>query len=107
MKRVMKIYVFEYSGGQKDWVFAPNIKEAKDFYLNFTGCGDLSATKVKRLPKSKWNESYLLDPNESEPDADEEDYNEDDYCNGLKIIETFAEYANRNTQTDLIATTEF
>ena len=37
----------------------------------------------------------------------EEDYNEDDYSCGLKIIETFAEYAERNTTTDMIATTEY
>jgi len=102
----MNIYTFKYSGGETDWIFAPNIKEAKDFYLNFTGCGDLIGTEVKRLPKSKWNETYLLDPSESEPD-EEEDYNEEDYFCGLKIIETFAEYAERNTVTDIIATTEY
>ena len=48
----------------------------------------------------------LLDLNEQEPDEDE-DYNEDDYSCGLKIIETFAEYAEKNTITDMIATTEY
>lgn len=100
----MNIYTFTYYGGETDWVFAPDIKEAKDFYLKFTGCGDLTLITVKRVPKSKWNEMYLLDPNESVPD---EDYNEDDYSCGLKIIETFAEYAERNTVTDMIATTEY
>lgn len=103
----MYIYEFSHGEGSTDWVFAPNIKEAKEFYLNFTGCGDLSLTKVKRVPKSKWSEMYLLDPNESEPDEDEEDYCEDDYSCGMKIIESFAEYAERNTMTDMIATTEF
>jgi len=104
----MNIYEFSYSGGETDWVFAPAIKEARDFYLKFTGCGDLTMTEVKRVPKSKWNEMYLLDPNESEPDEEEEeDYNEEDYSFGLKIIETFAEYAQRNTVTDMIATTEY
>lgn len=103
----MNIYAFTYSGGETDWVFAPNIKEAKDFYLKFTGCGDLTATEVKRLPKSKWKETYILDPNESEPNYEEEGYNEENYSCGLKIIETFAEYAERNTVTDMIATTEY
>lgn len=103
----MNIYEFGYSGGETDWVFAPDIEEAKDFYLKFTGCGDLTLTKVKEVPKDKWNEMYLLDPNDSEPDEDEEGYNEDDYCNGIKIIETFAEYAERNTVIDMIATTEY
>ena len=43
----MNIYEFSYSGGETDWVFAPDIQEAKDFYLKFTGCGDLTLTKVK------------------------------------------------------------
>jgi hypothetical protein len=103
----MNIYEFSYYRGQSDWVFAPDIKEAKEFYLKFTGCGDLTLTTVKRLPKSEWNETYLLDPNESEPDEDEEDYNKEDYSCGLKIIETFADYAKRNTITDMIATTEY
>jgi len=103
----MWIYEFSHSGGETDWVFAPNIKEAKYFYLRFTSCGDLSATTVKKVPKSKWGEMYLLDPNESEPYDDEEEYNEDDYWCGLKIMETFAEYAKRNTATDMIATTDY
>jgi hypothetical protein len=103
----MKIYEFKWDGGSTDWVFAPTIKEAKDFYLKFTGCGDLLMTEVKSIPKSKWNEMYLLDPNESEPDEEDEDYNEEDYSCGLKIIESFAEYAKRNTITDMIATTEY
>jgi len=102
----MNIYEFSHPDGETDWVFAPNKKEAKDFYLIFTGCVDLTMTEVKILPKSKWNETYLLDPNEREPD-EEEDYNEEDYSFGLKIIETFAEYAQRNTFTDIIATTEY
>lgn len=103
----MRIYEFNWDGSGTDWVFAPAIEEAKEFYLNFTGCGDLTLTEVKEVPKEKWNEMYLLDPNESEPDHDEEEYNEEDYSCGLKIIETFAEYAERNSVTDMIATTEF
>lgn len=104
--RIMNIYTFKHFGGETDWVFSPNIKEAKDFYLQFTMCGDFINTKVERLPKSKWSETYLLDPEVREPD-EHEDYNEDDYSCGLKIVETFAEYAERNTITDMIATTEF
>jgi hypothetical protein len=100
----MCIYEFSCSGGEKEWVFAPNIKEAKDFYLRFTGCGNLTYTTVKRVPKSKWDEMYLLDINESEPDPDELEYNEDDYCNGFKIQETFSEYAKRSTAINMIAT---
>ena len=55
----MKIYVFKWNGGEQDWVFAPNMKEAKEFYLKFTGCGDLKDATVKRVPKSKWGEMYI------------------------------------------------
>lgn len=103
----MKIYRFKYSGGETDWVFAPNIKEAKEFYLRHTGCGDLSDCEVKSIPKKEWSQNYILDINDSEPDPDEVGYNEDDYCCGYRIQETFVEYAERNTITDLIATTEF
>tara|TARA_R110001606_G_scaffold396386_2_gene570405 strand:- start:278 stop:583 length:306 start_codon:yes stop_codon:yes gene_type:complete len=101
----MKIYEFK-SCGETDWVFAPDMDEAKLFYLNFTGCGDLTATKIEEVDKSKWKEMYLLDINESEPDEDEE-YNEDDYSCGYKIIENFEGYALRNTVTDMIATTAY
>lgn len=103
----MWIYEFSYPKGETDWVFAPNMKEAKDFYLQFTGCGDLSSATVKRVPKNKWGEMYILDLNESEPCDNKEVYNEDDYFSGFKIIETFAEYAEKNIFTDMIATTEF
>ena len=111
----MKIYTFTHSGGETDWIFAPNIKEAKDFYLKSTGCGDLTATDVEPLPKSKWKQTYLLDINEPEPDETDLEYtlhypnghSEDDYSCGYLIIETFEEYAERNTVTDMIATTEY
>ena len=102
----MKIYEFKHDSGNTDWVFAPNIKEAKEFYLNFTKCGDLSLCEVKSVPKKEWESNYLLDVNEPEP-YDDEDYEEGDYACGYKIVETFAEYAARNTQTDMIATTDF
>lgn len=102
----MWIYEFKHPTGETDWVFAPNMKEAKDFYLDFTECGDLDDVSVKRVPKSKWSEMVILDINETEPDEDE-DYNQDEYSNGFKIQETFAEYAARNRHTELIATTEY
>jgi len=104
----MKIYEFKFSGGETDWVLAPNMKEAKEFYLNFTGCGDLTNSTVRSVPKKEWDTMYLLDINDSDPyDEESEDYNEDDYSCGYRIIETMKEYAERETCTDLIATTEF
>ena len=103
----MKIFEFKYSGGETDWVFAPTMKEAKEFYLKFTSCGDLGGCKIKIIPKKEWDNHYILDINEMEPDEDEVEYNEDDYSCGYKIIESFAEYAARNTVTDMICTSEY
>ncbi len=105
----MRIYEFDWESA-RDWVFAPNIKEAREFYLRFTGCGDLDGCKIKPVLKKKWESTYLLDINEPEPDEDDEeieDYNEEDYSCGYKIEMTFKEYAEKNTQTDFIASTEF
>lgn len=103
----MNIYTFDHTEGVKDWVLAPTMKEAKEFYIKFTACGNIEGCKVKALPKKDWGNNYILDINESEPDPDEVGYNEDDYCCGYKIQETFAEYAARETTTDMIATTEY
>jgi hypothetical protein len=102
----MKIYEFKHSGNETDWVFAPSKKEAKKFYIAFTSCGDLIETEVKKVPKSKWSEMYLLYIDYPEPDEDQ-DYNEEDYYCGYKIIESFADYAKKNNVTDMIASTEF
>lgn len=102
----MNIYTFKHSEGETDWIFAPNITEAENFYLNFTDCSNFNECEVKKLPRNRWNEMYLLDPNEKESHCNG-DYNENDYCCGLKIIETFAEYAEKNTVTDIIASTGY
>ena len=103
----MKIYEFKYKGGETDWVFAPDMKEAKEVYINHTGCGDLRICTVKIVQKKDWDSTYILDIDQSEPNPDEVNYNEDDYCCGYKIQETFSEYAKRETITDMICTTEF
>lgn len=107
--------IFEFKASETDWVFARDIEDAKEFYLNYSGCGDLTLHTVNEVPKSKWGEMYILDPNESEPDEEEMDKDgvysngktEDDYSGGLLITESFKEYAEKNTVTDLIATTEY
>lgn len=105
--KFMRIYKFQFPGGEKDWVFAPTMKEAKVFYLNHTQCGDLDSCHVSIVPKKEWSHNVILDINEMEPDPDDVDYDEDDYACGYKIQQTFAEYAEKNTSTDLICTTEF
>ena len=103
----MNIYEFKFSNGGKDWVFAPDLKTAKEFLSSHTGCDDLvDGCKVTCIPESKWDTFLVLDPDEIEPDY-EENYNKDEYFSGLKIIETFAQYAARETKTDIIATTDY
>ena len=105
----MKIFEFKFSGGEIDWVFDESKKDAKETYLRINGfnISDLDKCKISNVPKNKWKELFLLDPNELEPDPDDVEYNEDDYYCRLKIIESFAEYAARNNQPYIIATTEF
>ena len=103
----MWIYEFSYKSGERDWVLAPDIKEAKDFYIGLTGCENLDKCKVTRVPKNRWGSMFIVDPSEIEPNEDEVDYDEDEYSCGMKIIETFAQYAEREKTTDIIATTEY
>lgn len=106
----MNIYKFEYEG-ETDWVCAPNIKKARDFYSSTTGINSFEDMVVKKLTKKELENNYILDLNESEPDFDDEDYEgdltEDDFCNGYLIIESFAEYLKTAKYTDMVATTAF
>lgn len=98
--------IFEFKADETDWVFAADLEDAKEFYLNHSGCGDLDGYKITETPKSEWKNCNILDVNEIEPDEDE-DYNEGDYSCGYKIEQTFEEYAKENTIRDIIATTAF
>jgi len=84
----MNIYEFK-TGAASDWVYAPNIEEAKRFFLNFTGCEYLEGVEIIKVPKSEWGKKLIIDPEEFGPE------------------ETFAEYAKRNNQTNMICSTEF
>lgn len=104
----MKIFKFYWKDvDATDWVYAHDKEDAEDFYLGFTQCGDLEGCVIRELPEEEWSTTFITDINEAEPDPDEVDYDEDDYCCGFKIQESFAEYAKRNSTTDMIATTEF
>ena len=78
----MLIFEFKWKTGATDWVFAPDLEEAKDFYISHTECGDLEGCTVTEVPEEKWGEMYIIDPNEITPD---EEFNEDDYICGYKI----------------------
>jgi hypothetical protein len=51
----MKIYEFKHNvrGGETDWVCAPNIKKARDFYSSETGIDSFEDTIVKALTKKE------------------------------------------------------
>lgn len=107
----MKIYKFEHNvrGGETDWVCAPNIKKARDFYSFETGINSFKDTVVKALTKRELEKSYLLDLNELEPDWDEYEgeLTEDNFCNGYLIQETFADYLKTAKYIDMVATTNY
>ena len=107
----MKIYKFEHNvrRGETDWICAPNIKEARDFYSSETGVNSFEDTIVKALTKKELENNYLLDLNESEPDLDDYDgdLTEDDFCSGYLIIESFAGYLKTAKYTDIVATTAY
>lgn len=101
----MNIYQFEWKEAT-DWVLAPDKATAKKWYISFSDCGDLDECKVTRMKKSEWSEAQIIDPNEYIHPNDPE-YDEDLYDNGFKIIESFADFAARETTTSIIATTAF
>ena len=107
----MNIYKFEHNvkGGETDWVCAPNIKTAREFYSSQTGVNSFEDTIVKKLTKKELEDSHILDLNESEPDWDiyEGDLTEDDFCNGYLIIESFAEYLKTAKYVEIVATTAY
>lgn len=107
----MKIYKFEHNvkGGGTDWVCAPNIKKAREFYSSETGLNSFEDTIVKALTKKELENSYILDLNESEPDWDiyEGDLTEDDFCDGYLIYESFANYLKTAKHTEIVATTAY
>jgi len=107
----MKIYKFEHKGigGETDWVCAPNIKEARDFYSGESGIRSFENFIVKVLTKAELENSYLLDLDEPEPDWDEYegDLIEDDFCCGYLVIQSFAEYLKTAKYTDMVATTAY
>lgn len=109
-KKIMKIFSFEWKSDVTDWIFASDKEDAIEFYLGLTGNhrSDLDECKITEIPKDMWSENYIVDPEKMEPSEfdDNVHYNEEDYHHGYKILETFADYAKRNTHRDIIATTE-
>lgn len=58
-KKIMKIYEFIWDGGEIDWVFAYDIADAKEFYINHTGCGDLNDCNIMLIPRPEWGNHYI------------------------------------------------
>jgi hypothetical protein len=101
----MKFHIYKFTeSGVTDWICAPNKKEAILIYE-----GNPNHAEISRLTKEELKNSYITDPNESEPDWDdyEGDETEDDYCNGYKIVESLEEYLKTAKHTELVATDNF
>jgi hypothetical protein len=104
----MKMYIYKFTeSGATDWICAPNKKKAIGIYE-----GDPNSAEIKRLTKHELKNSYITDPNQSEPYWGEycgED-TEDDYSGGYKILYTLEEalQAYKKTKhTEIIATDNF
>jgi hypothetical protein len=101
----MKFYIYKFTeAGITDWICAPNKKEAIGIYD-----GNPNFAEINRLTKEELKNSYITDPNESEPDWDEYegDDREDDYCNGFKIVASFEDHLKTAKYTELVATNNF
>jgi len=101
----MKFHIYQFTeSGVTEWICAPNKKKAIAFYE-----GNPKNAEIKRVTKEELKNSYITDPNESEPDWDdyEGDETEDDYCNGYKIVESLEEYLKTAKHTELVASTNF
>lgn len=107
----MNIYEFKHNvkGGETDWVCAPNIEKAMEFYSRETGLNYFQDTIVKALTKQELETNYILDLNESEPDWDTYKGNltEDDFSCGYLISESFSEYLKTAKYIEIIATTAY
>ena len=101
----MKIFKFKEIEGVTVFVFAPSELEAIEFYKHEYDLNDLSEYQITEVEQHLWPMIYIIDPDEQEP-YEQEDYNQDEYSGGYKIIESFAEYAARETQIDIICTSE-
>jgi len=103
----MVIYKFDFEHAY-DVVAGPTKKEIIDFYLGFTGMGkdDLECAEITKIPKSKWNQSVIVDP--ENVDYDKPNQNGRDR-NGYKILTTFQDYVNEIKEGDceIIATTAY
>jgi len=101
----MKFHIYQFTeAGVTDCICAPNKKEAIGIYE-----GDPKIAEISRLTKDELKNSYITDPNESEPDWDdyEGEDTEDDYCNGYKIMYTLKDYLKTAKHTELVATDNF
>ena len=90
----MKIFEFKWKDNI-DWVYAHDIDDAKEFYLGFTQCFDLDGCVFKELLKEDWHKHNILDIDSFDDDGE------------YKVLQTFKEYAEENSMTDMIATTAF
>jgi len=84
------IYEFNW-GDETDWILAENKPQAKNFYSEHVETENFSNCKITRIPKKNWKDYNIIDI-----ETDNED-----------IIETFADFVERESSPDIIATTAY
>lgn len=81
-----KIFEFSHFGGEKDWVVALDIEDAKKGYNYTTGDDEtFEDIKIRELSSDEVAENKITDSNDYDPDRDDDD----EYDGGYRIIGTF------------------
>jgi len=101
-KNKMKIFEFIWSD-LKEWVYASDSDVAIAFYLDLRGNVDIDKCVVCTLPEDQWTEHFTYDA--STFDEGQID-NEEDYFDGHKILGTFKDLVENETDTMLVASTQ-
>ena len=106
MSESLKIFELTYGGGDRDWVAAFTVEEAKEIHESYTGWSsdDYDDSEWNEMPEEKWEAACILD---TDTYYDDDDLPEDQFMGGYKIIETFAEYMDGREKADFIASTNF
>lgn len=101
----MKIFKFDYRG-TVHYIAAPDKEKAKDVYRTNIDW-DMDGVEISEIPEDQWNDMHIINPNEFVDPEEVEEEDEDNYFGGHPIIESFAEWMERNDEPDIIATNDY
>lgn len=100
--------VFEFNNeGEKDWVAADTIKQAKEFYADFSGQpeSDLDEIwEVKELTDYEAERNIVIDYNDHYSDENGDHKNDgEEYIDGHLVLGSMKALAQSNLSPELIA----